>query len=796
MKKTMERLAVGLLLLLWAAPGPVSGTPGSGPGSAAGYGATVAVGDGVVFVGEGANTFRPGMVYVYRPDGGGRWVQAQRLTAPSARPGDGFGLALTTGPGVLLVGQGDTDRAGGVHVFVADRPGQEWKWSAVLEPGDGAAGDGFGSALVVSGSLIAIGAPGAEGGAGRVYLFERSGDGWTQAATLTPAEPGQADGFGASVSLDGTRLLVGAPGRGGGGAAFVFRQDAGTGDWTQETELALAAAPRRAGFGSAIALFGGRALVAAPGYDGAAGAVFTYALDPVDGSWALETTLRPFDVERYARFGASVVATDEGAYVGAPGSGEAGAVYRIRRGESGWVEAEKLVSDRVAAGGGFGASLAVHGDLVVAGAAREDYGAGSAVILTRSGGAWRTSAKIASEAESLPSLTGAERRCDGGIIAGTFECAEVDLLSFLPVEAIGGGRGVNLNDIWGWTDPETGREYALVGRVDGTSFVDVTDPTAPAYLGDLPTTPGSTPADWRDIKVYADHALIVADGAGAHGMQVFDLTRLRDIPEPITFDADAVYDGVASSHNIVVDTASGFAFAVGASGGGETCGGGLHMIDVRDPKAPEFAGCFSDPQTGRASTGYSHDAQCVTYQGPDEEYRGREICFGANETALSIADVTDKERPVAVARATYPNVGYAHQGWLTPDQRYFFMNDELDELQGTASATRTLIWDVVELDDPQLVGEFMGTTEASDHNLYIRGTVMYQSNYAAGLRVVDISDPENPREVGYFDTVPYGTNAPGMDGSWSNYPFFPSGTIVVTSWQEGLFVLRLRRPIS
>jgi choice-of-anchor B domain-containing protein len=124
------------------------------------------------------------------------------------------------------------------------------------------------------------------------------------------------------------------------------------------------------------------------------------------------------------------------------------------------------------------------------------------------------------------------------------------------------------------------------------------------------------------------------------------------------------------------------------------------------------------------------------------------------------------------------------------------MDDELDELQGKVSQTRTLIWDVTDLDDPQLVGEFMGATEASDHNLYIRGNIMYQSNYQAGLRIIDISDPVNPREIGYFDTVPYGENTPGFGGSWSNYPYFPSGTIIVTSGREGLFILKKRGPVS
>ncbi|RMH68072.1 MAG: choice-of-anchor B family protein, partial [Bacteroidetes bacterium] len=387
-------------------------------------------------------------------------------------------------------------------------------------------------------------------------------------------------------------------------------------------------------------------------------------------------------------------------------------------------------------------------------------------------------------------ITGTRINCLDGE-AAQFACQRVDLVSFLPVSAIGGGRGVMVNDIWGWTDPETGKEYALVGRMDGTSFVDVTDPANPVYIGNLPKTEGSPGAVWRDIKVYQNHAFIVADASGAHGMQVFDLTQLRDFDgTPKTFAPVTTYDRIHSAHNIVINEESGFAYTVGNSSGGETCGGGLHMIDIRDPKNPTFAGCFADAETGRAGTGYTHDAQCVIYRGPDADHQGKEICFGANETALSIADVTDKANPVALSRAAYPNVAYTHQGWLTEDHRYFFVNDELDEIGGNVTNTRTLIWDVSDLDDPQLVKEYLLSTQASDHNLYIRGNLMYQSNYLTGLRVLDVTDPANPVEVGYFDTVPYGSDGPGFGGSWSNYPFFPSGTIAVTSMSEGLFLLK------
>ncbi|HRP06881.1 MAG TPA: choice-of-anchor B family protein [Gemmatimonadales bacterium] len=292
------------------------------------------------------------------------------------------------------------------------------------------------------------------------------------------------------------------------------------------------------------------------------------------------------------------------------------------------------------------------------------------------------------------------------------------------------------------------------------------------------------------MKVYQNHAFIVADGANQHGMQVFDLTELRNVKVPRNFSTVAHYTQIASAHNIFINTETGYAYSVGGSSGGTTCGGGLHMIDIRNPGAPTFAGCFSDPMTGWSGTGYTHDVQCVVYQGPDAGYAGREVCFGSNESALSIADVTNKQAPAAISRASYPGVSYSHQGWLTADQRYFLMNDELDELYGEAGLTRTLIWDVADLDDPILVTEFYGPTGASDHNHYIHNGVMYASNYQFGMRMVDVSNPLAPAQIGYFDTAPNLANSPGFNGSWSNYPFFPSGNIAISSGGEGFFVVR------
>jgi choice-of-anchor B domain-containing protein len=394
---------------------------------------------------------------------------------------------------------------------------------------------------------------------------------------------------------------------------------------------------------------------------------------------------------------------------------------------------------------------------------------------------------------TLAAITGAQRECATGKVQ-IFDCNQVDLMSFLPVSAMGGKRGVQMSSLWGWDDPETGKAYVIAGRVDGTAFVDITDPARPIYLGELPKTASSPGSFWREMKTYKHYAYIVSDGARSHGMQVFDLHRLRGLngAKPQTFTVDALYTNAHSVHDIVADTISGFIYLTGSNAGGEMCGGGLHMVDVREPLKPKFAGCFSDPQTGRQGTGYTHDAQCVVYRGPTTKYQGRQICFGWNETHLSIADVTDKTRPVAISRATYPNVGYAHQGWITDDHRYIYEDDELDEIQGLVDGTRTLIWDVSDLDNPVLAAQHISKNKATDHNLFIVKNTMYQSNYTSGLRVLDITDRLKPREIGYFDTHPVGADEPEFNGTWGNYPFFKSGVVAVTSMTEGLFILKAR----
>ena len=385
---------------------------------------------------------------------------------------------------------------------------------------------------------------------------------------------------------------------------------------------------------------------------------------------------------------------------------------------------------------------------------------------------------------SSGSILGGLQSCMNGF-AGEYPCLDIDLLAFLDIQEVVDGLPLFVtatNDIWGWTDPETGVEYALLGMTSGTAFIDLSDPENPTTIAFLTSETGSSV--WRDIKVYRDHAFIVADAAANHGMQVFDLTQLRSISEPpVIVQETSLYTAIASAHNVAINEESGYAYIVGGNAGGQTCGGGLHMVNIQTPTEPEFEGCFLDNVNS-----YSHDVQCVIYQGPDVDYQGREICFGSNEVILSIADVTDKANPVKLSSIGYPNTAYAHQGWLSEDHRYFFMDDESDEGAGLVSTTRTLIWDVQDLEDPVLATEYFSSSTAADHNQYVRGNYLYQSNYESGLRILDISSPLEPEEVAFFDVMP-NNEGPGFNGSWSNYPYFESGIVVVTSIDEGFFVL-------
>ncbi|WP_138431776.1 choice-of-anchor B family protein [Fodinibius saliphilus] len=792
----MKRLVITLLAFICISPfftAEAQTTSSGHAESMLGFGRAVDVANGSVFIGEPANAHQPGIVYIYSRSNSD-WSEQVQLKASDGFIGDNFGATIAASDNRILIGAPEqNDERGAAYVFEKGN-GSNWKEVARIALSDTTAGGGFGNSIALQNNHAFIGAPGENEDMGAVYVFQKTGEGaWTQQAHITNPDTSKGVSFGSALSVDGTRLLIGAPKK-QGGAVYVYKSNE-SGSWEKESTLTTDRLDKRAAFGATLGLKGNQAFFGAPRQAGGSGAVYVFRRDNDSQEWNTDGKLVAYDSGTRYQFGSSLTFDGPNLLVGAPGAdNRKGALYQFKpasENNTEWSSVSKIEGPDRNQGDQFAGTIAVDGDVAVTGLIGADYGAGKAGILERTEtGAWVAQATVLSNTSSiLDPVTGGKVKCADGK-ASIFGCNNVDLLAFLPISEMGGDRGVRLNDIWGWTDSKTGKEYAIVGRMDGTSFVDISDPSNPVYVGNLPKPEKSNASIWRDIKVYDDHAYVVADNAGMHGMQVVDLTDLRDFEgTPLALKEAAHYDEIHSAHNVVINKDTGFAYVVGSSGGGKTCGGGLHMVDINDPTNPTFKGCFADPSTGRSGTGYSHDAQCVTYHGPDKEYKGHEICLGANETAISIADVTDKDNPKALSTASYPDYAYVHQGWLTEDHRYFFQNDELDELTGNVDRTRTLIWDVTDLDDPQFVREYLFDNGSSDHNLYIKDGMMYQSNYVSGLQVVDISDPENPVKTGFFDTEPFGEDTAGFAGTWSNYPYFESGVVIMSSSQEGLFIL-------
>ena len=340
-------------------------------------------------------------------------------------------------------------------------------------------------------------------------------------------------------------------------------------------------------------------------------------------------------------------------------------------------------------------------------------------------------------------------------------------------------------DLWGWTDEDSGRNFVLLAGDFGVAFIEVTHPECPMWIGSLPTTTFIS-SRVRDVKVYDDHAFVVAEGSGGDGMQVFDLRRLLDVTDaPVTFDADAHHESFGRAHNLAIDTDSGFAYGAWTS----ACSG-LHIMDISTPLSPVDVACHAAPGP------YIHDAMCTVYRGPDVE---QQICVTANGEAdtISIIDVTDKAAIETLSEASYPDASFPHQGWLTEDHAFLLTNDERDEIVVGGNG-RTFLWDVRDLEMPVLTGIFEHDSPATDHNLFIRGDYAYLANYAAGLRILDISEVAQGRasEVGWFDLYPPTDDAGIGSGAFSAYPWFPDGLVALTDYrpnsdgQGGLFLLR------
>ncbi len=362
---------------------------------------------------------------------------------------------------------------------------------------------------------------------------------------------------------------------------------------------------------------------------------------------------------------------------------------------------------------------------------------------------------------------------DGGV-AETFESSGVQLMSWFPVTTFDPAN-TSANDCWGYVSP-SGREYAIVGLSNGTGFVEVTNP-AQAQIRAYKLGPTSL---WRNVKTYKHWCYAVSEGGG--GIQVFDLAQIDN--GVVTELPSVNTGGNLATHTMIINETTGYLYRMG---GGSN---GIRVYNLEpNPAAPQYVTAWGDK--------YTHDGTVMSYtSGP---YAGKEIffaCGGLNNgylnTGVTILDVTNKAAISVMSEFFYANAAFCHQLWPSADLQYAYINDEIDEANfGVYSVGR--IMNISNLSAPTLAGTYTTGQQSVDHNEYVDGNLLFCSNYKSGLRVFDLTNPATPTQVAWFDTYP-GDTSGGYAGLWSNYPYLPSGTILGSDIQRGLFVWRLGSP--
>ncbi|KAI1465250.1 uncharacterized protein F4812DRAFT_137753 [Daldinia caldariorum] len=387
----------------------------------------------------------------------------------------------------------------------------------------------------------------------------------------------------------------------------------------------------------------------------------------------------------------------------------------------------------------------------------------------------------------------------------TFKCSKLDLYDFKSHVDLGSNNGEGAGS-WGWTSPD-GREFVAIAQSDGAAFAEISPEGKLIYLGRLPQYPTAQPSLWREIKGYKSY-IVIGSEAVNHGIQVFDMSKLLDVDpaKPVTFNNKndiSHFSGLPTgrSHTVQTNEEVGYAVASGAQPRNSACASGLIFIDLSDLSNLTSPGCA-------AADGYVHDAQCLIYRGPDEKYVGEDICYGYNEDTLTIYNVTNKARPSIISRTSYEGASYTHQGWVldTQWQQYLVLDDEYDEYDGAglgaAGYPITYIWDISSLEAPRQTGYYQASRKGIDHNQFVHGDYVYQSNYGGGLHILDISSiPSDPTgksvsEVAYFDIYPEDDDVEGggqieFQGTWSHYPYFKSGYILINTIERGAYVVKL-----
>lgn len=378
--------------------------------------------------------------------------------------------------------------------------------------------------------------------------------------------------------------------------------------------------------------------------------------------------------------------------------------------------------------------------------------------------------------------------CQGGS-AGGLPCESLDLLSHTPLATFSTSPS-EANDIWGFFDLNTFREYVIIGLRNGYSIMDVTDPTAPVEVASF----SATVTVWRDIKVlqrfdpvadrFEAFAYVTADGAPDQ-LQIVDLRNLPHSAQRLTAGGD-----FNAAHNVYLANAE-FATGLPLPGteprlqiaGASVGGGAIRQFDLDDP---------TNPQLSQVSPGgYAHDAASLRITGARTAQCANattlcEVVADFNESTIELWDVTNGANPVSLSSTPYANSSYTHSGWPTDDQNFLLVHDELDEQQRGLNTT-VRIFSLANLQAPTLVATWSGPTRAVDHNGFARGNRYYMSNYTRGLTVLDITDPTTPTEAAFLDTFAP-SDADAFSGAWGVYPFLPSGTLAISDIDSGLYL--------
>lgn len=383
-------------------------------------------------------------------------------------------------------------------------------------------------------------------------------------------------------------------------------------------------------------------------------------------------------------------------------------------------------------------------------------------------------------------------------LAGNFPCRNIDLLAQVRLADLSTRPG-SMSNLWGFVDLDDGREYAVVGVSNATVVIDVTDPENPREVGSVP----GNNSLWREVKVYQffdsaanqnrAYAYITTEAVGS-GLQVIELTGLPNSVSLVNTIRDfqtshTLYvSNVNYATNATIPGREAFLYIAGSNIGNPF--GSFLIYDLDLPGTPRLA------TQAPMGTGYMHDSTSlfITDQRTtqcDQGHNPCEVLVDFNETTVDLWDVTDKGAPVQLSSTGYPEARYTHSGWPTEDQRFIFVFDELDELRILGFNTHIYTLDIGDLRTPRLVTSYIGPDTTTDHNGYVKGDRLYVSHYRRGLVVFDITDPEDLREVGNLDTFTSpAANEAGTIGAWGVYPFLPSGIILVSDIDNGLFILR------